>query len=150
MALQSHYLQALATSILFTALPVAAQSTQKLQTITLNYGIHQITAEVAVTDAERELGLMNRTSLGANNGMLFGFRAPAYTCMWMKNTLIPLAVAFMDEHGQVINIEEMQPQTTKSHCTERPATYALEMNQGWFSQHQIKPGAIINGLEKQR
>lgn len=150
MAFHSDYLRAVAISAVLGTLPVAAQTIQKLQTITLNYGIHQITAEVAFTDAERELGLMNRTSLGANNGMLFGFRAPAYTCMWMKNTLIPLAVAFLDERGQVINIEEMQPQTTKSHCTERPATYALEMNQGWFSQHQIKPGATINGLEKKR
>jgi hypothetical protein len=68
--------------------------------------------------------------------------------MWMKNTLVPLSVAFIDEAGKIINIEDMQPQTQDAHCAKRPARYALEMNQGWFRQKNVKPGAKIDGLPK--
>lgn len=78
--------------------------------------------------------------------MLFLFPEPAVFCMWMKNTLIPLSVAFLDEDGKIINIESMQPQTEATHCTKRPAKYALEMNQGWFKSRNIRPGTMIDGL----
>lgn len=115
-------------------------------TTQLNIGIHLIKAEVAQTEAEREQGLMFREKMGDNEGMLFLFGAPAGVCMWMKNTLIPLSVAFMDEKGVIINIEEMKEQTLDSHCAKRGATYALEMNKGWFKQKNIKPGTRIDGL----
>ncbi|MFX5705574.1 DUF192 domain-containing protein, partial [Acinetobacter baumannii] len=81
--------------------------------------------------------------MGDNEGMLFLFGQPAGVCMWMKNTLIPLSVAFMDEKGVIINIEEMKEQTLDSHCAKRAAVYALEMNKGWFKQKNIKPGTRI-------
>ena len=123
-----------------------AQSPQKLPTIPLNVGIHLISAELAANDAERQQGLMFRQKMGPNEGMVFVFEAPVRTCMWMKNTLIPLAVAFIDQSGKIVNIEEMQAQSLESHCAAGPVRYALEMNQGWFKQRNIKPGAVIGGL----
>lgn len=127
-----------------------AQSPQKFPTITLNAGIHLITAELAATNAEREQGLMFRDKMGTNEGMVFIFDAPVHTCMWMKNTLIPLSVAFIDERGKIVNIEQMQPQTVDSHCAQGPVVYALEMNQDWFKQRHIKPGAMIDGLPRRK
>ncbi|MFM7123600.1 MAG: DUF192 domain-containing protein [Fluviibacter sp.] len=80
--------------------------------------------------------------------MLFVYPAPAYFCMWMKNTKLPLSVAFIDAQGQVINIEDMVPQTETNHCTQRNATYALEANRGWFVKHGVVPGSQVLGLEK--
>lgn len=123
-----------------------ATAQQRFPVIPLTAGMYVIHAEVAAREAEREQGLMFREKMGASEGMVFVFDALATTCMWMKNTLIPLSVAFIDESGKIINIEDMKPQTTDSHCTERPARYALEMNIGWFKQKGIKPGATIGGL----
>jgi len=119
---------------------------QTLPTTTLNAGIHLIHAEVAVTEAQHQQGLMFREKLGANDGMVFVFDAPAQTCMWMKNTLIPLSVAFIDGDGKIVNIEEMQAQTLDAHCAAKPIRYALEMNSGWFRQRNIKAGTLIGGL----
>lgn len=113
----------------------------------LTAGFHRIEAEVAYTDPDRQQGLMNRRSMAANQGMLFVFPFPARHCMWMKNTLLPLSVAFLDEQGRILNIEDMQPQTEDNHCAARPAAFALEMNQGWFRQKGIAPGARIGGVE---
>lgn len=129
---------------------VGAQAQEKFPTVQLNAGMYVIQAEVAATEAQRELGLMNRKTMPPNAGMVFLFQRPAQVCMWMKNTLLPLSVAFLDETGKIINIEDMQPETTNSHCTAAPATYALEMNQGWFKQKHIKPGSVISGLPKPR
>ncbi|MFJ3056901.1 DUF192 domain-containing protein [Herbaspirillum sp. NPDC087042] len=139
------------TAALLTLGCIASASAQtpavrKFPTTQLNIGIHLIKAEVAQTEAEREQGLMFREKMADNEGMLFLFGAPAGVCMWMKNTLIPLSVAFMDEKGVIINIEEMKEQTLDSHCAKRGAVYALEMNKGWFKQKNIKPGTKIDGL----
>jgi uncharacterized membrane protein (UPF0127 family) len=107
-----------------------------------------IKAEVAANNAERQQGLMFREKLGPNEGMVFLFEAPAGVCMWMKNTLIPLSVAFLDEDGKIINIEDMQPHSTDSHCAKKPVRYALEMNRGWFKHKNIKPGSVIEGLPR--
>lgn len=125
-----------------------AQQSGKLPVISLTAGIHVIKAEVAARDAERQQGLMFREKMGSNEGMVFLFEAPAGVCMWMKNTLIPLSVAFIDNNGKIINIEEMQPQSTDSHCAKAPARYALEMNRGWFKQKNIKAGSVIEGLPR--
>jgi uncharacterized membrane protein (UPF0127 family) len=143
------------TSTLFRAAAAAfffasscANAQANFPVVQLNAGVYVIKAEVAATEAQREQGLMNREKLAPNSGMVFLFDRPAQVCMWMKNTLLPLSVAFIDDAGKIINIEDMKPQTTDSHCTARPATYALEMNQGWFKQKNIKPGSAIGGLPK--
>jgi uncharacterized membrane protein (UPF0127 family) len=123
-----------------------AQHQPKFPVISMSAGIHVIKAEVAIKETDRQQGLMFREKMGQNEGMVFFFDAPAGICMWMKNTLIPLSVAFIDTDGKIINIEDMQPQTTDSHCAKKPARYALEMNQGWFKQRNIKPGTQIQGL----
>ena len=125
-----------------------AQGTQQFPVVALNAGIHVIKAEVATTEAQREQGLMFRKQLAPNAGMVFLFDAPAGVCMWMKNTLIPLSVAFLDQNGIIINIEEMKAQTLDSHCAEKAALYALEMNPGWFKQKNLKPGTVISGLPR--
>lgn len=123
-----------------------AQQPSRLPTIQLNIGIHLINAAVAATPAQREQGLMFRNKMAPNEGMIFLFEAPAQVCMWMKHTLIPLSVAFIDSDGKIVNIEDMQPETTDPHCSKKPVPYALEMNQGWFRQIYIKPGSIVEGL----
>lgn len=114
----------------------------------LTAGIHVVQAEVAHTFETRARGLMFRKSMGANQGMLFVFQENATHCMWMRNTLIPLAVAFIDANGTILNVEEMQPQTENSHCAVRPAKYALEMNAGWFTQKGVRPGTQLGGIDK--
>lgn len=123
-----------------------AEQPAKFPTIPLNIGIYVIRAEVAATPAEREQGLMFRERMAQNEGMVFLFEAPASVCMWMKNTLIPLSVAFIDENGKIVNIEDMRPQTTDSHCSKKQIRYALEMNRGWFKQKNIKAGSTVDGL----
>jgi uncharacterized membrane protein (UPF0127 family) len=91
---------------------------------------------------------MFRKSLGPNEGMLFVFPQAEPHCMWMKNTLIPLSVAFIDEKGMIVSISEMRPQTESSHCAAAPAKFALEMNRGWFAAKGLKAGAGIGGLDK--
>ena len=127
-----------------------AYADQAFPVVPLTAGMHVIQAEVAATEPQRQQGLMFREKLGANSGMVFLFGQPAQVCMWMKNTLVPLSVAFIDESGKILNIEEMQAQTLNSHCAAGQATYALEMNKGWFAQKNIKPGTTIAGLPKTR
>ncbi|WP_025917117.1 DUF192 domain-containing protein [Herminiimonas sp. CN] len=128
------------------ATPGHAQQVQKFRSTTLTAGMYVIKAEVAANEAERQQGLMFREKMANNEGMIFDFEAPAGVCMWMKNTLIPLSVAFIDSNGKIVNIEDMQPQTTNSHCAKKAVRFALEMNQGWFKQKNIKPGSVIDGL----
>jgi hypothetical protein len=75
--------------------------------------------------------------------MLFVFDAPERICMWMRNTMLPLSVAFLDEDGEVLNIADMAPRSDVRHCASAPARYALEMNAGWFQQHGIAAGMRI-------
>ena len=125
---------------------VAAQGTMPV--VELTAGFHRIEAEVAATTENRMVGLMNRRSMPAQRGMVFAFTQENTHCMWMRNTYVPLSVAFIDGDGVIINIEDMQPQTETSHCSKKPARYALEMNQGWFAQRGIKPGVRLGGLER--
>ena len=125
-------------------LPAFAQ----LPTVQLVTGMHAIRAEVANSMETRMQGLMYRKEMPQGAGMVFVFEENAAHCMWMKNTLIPLSVAFIDQAGTIINIADMQPHSEQSHCASRPARYALEMNKGWFAERGIKPGARLGGLEK--
>ncbi len=127
---------------------VVSASAQSLPVMELTAGFHRIEAEVAANNPDRMQGLMQRKAMPQQHGMLFVFPQDAQHCMWMKNTLLPLSVAFLDETGRVLNIEEMQPQTEDNHCAAKPARYALEMNVGWFAQRGIKRGDRIGGIEK--
>lgn len=121
----------------------------KLPKITLGIGgVHRVVAEVASIPSDRAQGLMYRKKLKDNEGMLFVYPQPHVTGMWMKNTLIPLSVAFIDEKGVIINVEEMKPQTLDAHMAKGPAKYSLEMNTGWFKKRKLGPGTKIKGLEK--
>jgi len=131
--------------VLAAALVTTAHA--ELPTIQLRAGMRLIRAEVAADNATRMQGLMYRESLGANAGMLFIFDEAATHCMWMKNTLIPLSVAFIDESGTIINIADMQPHSEQSHCAAKQALFALEMTKGWFAQRGVKPGTKLGGLE---
>jgi len=125
-----------------------AQLNIGLRTIQMKVGIYSIQAEVADNPDLREVGLMNRTSLPTNSGMLFIFEQKAGNCFWMKNTKLPLSIAFIADDGKIVNIEEMQADTTNNHCPKAPIRYALEMNKGWFSERVIVPGNLIQGLPK--
>ena len=131
-------------ALLLVALPVAAQ----MPRIELTAGFYRIEVEVAANDSNRMQGLMHRHSMPTNQGMLFVFAQPERHCMWMRNTFLPLSVAFLDAEGRILNIEDMEPQTEDNHCAAAPARFALEMNKGWFAGKGIKPGQRIGGVEK--
>jgi len=128
-----------------SSLASAQDAPQKLPSITLNAGMHLIQAEVAQTPEQRSTGLMFRSAMGTNEGMLFAFEEAGQQCFWMKNTLLPLSVAFVADDGSVVNIENMKPQTLDSHCSKQPVRFVLEMNEGWFAKRGIKPGFKLTG-----
>ena len=135
----------LASCLLFLAsLPLLADVAFK--TSQIKVAGHPLKVEVAADEPQRLQGLMYRKALGKEDGMLFIFDEPGYHSMWMKNTLIPLSVAYVDRDGVILNILDMEPQTEDSHCASRPARYALEMNRGWFAARGIKPGSRIGGI----
>ena len=135
-------------AILLLACCLAAPARAQLPVVELALGMHRVRAEVADNTASRTRGLMHRKSMAQNAGMVFVFEESAVHCMRMKNTLIPLSVAFIDEAGAIVNIAEMQPHSEQSHCAARPARYALEMNRGWFAQRGIKPGFRLKGIPR--
>ena len=149
-SLKSFSRSVLATLLVASSLAaqtVAAQGPQ-MPVVTLSAGMHLVRAEVAFTAESRMQGLMFRKSLGPNQGMLFMFTEDERHCMWMKNTYVPLSVAFIDAKGRVVSIHDMEPQTETSHCAKGPTRYALEMNKGWFKGKGIAAGAEIRGIEK--
>lgn len=123
----------------------AQDGPQKLAAVTLNAGIHNISAMVAKTPDERSTGLMFRAQMGPSEGMIFVFDDPAQQCFWMKNTLLPLSAAFVADDGTIVNIEDMAPQTLDSHCSKKPVRFVLEMHKGWFAKRGIRPGQKIAG-----
>lgn len=133
----------------FFAFSTCAQTTPSAQVdlprTQLSAGMHLISAQVAATPRQREIGLMYRSAMPANEGMIFVFENPSALCFWMKNTLIPLTAAFIAEDGTIINLEDMKPMTTNSHCAKKPARFVLEMNQGWFAKRGVREGQKING-----
>ncbi len=99
-----------------------------------------VNVEIATTTAELEKGLMNRTAMGEDHGMLFVFPVEQQLSFWMKDTLIPLSVAFIDSNGRIVDIQDMQPQDLTNHNSAEPAKYALEVNQGFFEKRGLKVG----------
>ena len=139
------------TTVVLVAMlfPAHAKEPQKgLPTISLSAGGQPIRADVAATDATREKGLMFREKMGKNEGMLFVFSSVGYHAMWMRNTPLPLSVAFADEAGRILSIHEMEPHTETTHQSAGPARFALEMNKGWFAANKVKVGDAIKGLDK--
>jgi uncharacterized membrane protein (UPF0127 family) len=134
---------------LTASLSLAQNVNTSLPIIELKTSIYRIQAEVASTQQARQIGLMNRTSMPTDSGMLFIFDQKATHCFWMSNTKIPLAIAFIADDGKIVNIEEMQAETLNNHCPKAPVRYALEMNRQWFSQRAIGPGSVIQGLPRQ-
>jgi hypothetical protein len=128
-------------------LPCAVRA-DPLLTYPLKIKGHTLRAELARTEEEKRTGLMFRKQLGENSGMVFVYEREGRWAMWMKNTYVPLSVAFIDRDGRILNIEDMQPLTLDSHQAAGPAKYALEVNRGWFAQRGIRPGDRVQGLEK--
>lgn len=116
-----------------------------LPRVTLSAGMHQIEAQVAQNNDQRMTGLMYRKEMPQHEGMLFVFEQPSMQCFWMKNTLLPLTAAFVSDDGTIVNLVDMKPQTTDSHCSLKPVRYVLEMNQGWFARKGIKAGTKLAG-----
>jgi uncharacterized membrane protein (UPF0127 family) len=142
-----NFLRPLALLLIASAcsFPVAAQS---LPTMELTINGHRITAEVAANLPSRTNGLMRRFSLLPDHGMLFVFDEPQPLAFWMKNTYIPLSIAFIGRDGRILNIEDMSPQTEMTHDSRGPAMYALEMKKGWFAQFGIGAGDRVEGIDK--
>jgi uncharacterized protein len=141
--------RSLAWMALATLLPLAAAAQTgpqpKLPTTPLTVGLHVIQAELAITPEQQQTGMMFRTSMGTNEGMLFVSDDKGIRCFWMRNTLVPLTIAFLADDGTIVNTADMAPQSERSHCSTAPVRFALEMNQGWFAKRGIKPGMKIKG-----
>ncbi|WP_228488353.1 DUF192 domain-containing protein [Caenimonas koreensis] len=137
------FIAAIAAAVL---MPVFAQEAQmNLPRVQLAAGMHRIDAQVAQTGDQRMTGLMFRKEMPKHEGMLFVFEYPSQQCFWMRNTLLPLSIAFVADDGTIVNIDEMKPQTDDSHCSLKPVRYVLEMNTGWFARKGIKAGAKLTG-----
>ena len=140
------------TFIFFNANILSCTPIQKMETkellITRASGDSvKITVEIAKTDEERRQGLMFREELLDGEGMLFVFERDARHSFWMKNTLIPLSIAFISSDGEIIEIKDMQPHNEDSVAPSRMVRYALEVPQGWFDRAGIKPGDTITGIK---
>lgn len=116
-----------------------------LPRVTLGAGMYRIDAQVALEPGQRQIGLMFRADMPQHEGMLFVFEEPAQQCFWMKNTLLPLTAAFVADDGSIVNLVDMQPKTTDSHCSAKPVRFVLEMHQGWFAKRAIKAGFRLTG-----
>lgn len=132
---------------LLLAVPAQAQEgpQPRLPTIELTAGMHVIRTELARAPQEQMVGMMFRKTMGANEGMLFVNEQSETRCFWMRNTLLPLSIAFIADDGTIVNIADMQAQNDRSHCSSKPVRYALEVNQGWFAKRGISAGFKLRG-----
>ena len=142
----------LAGAVLLAFCATWAQPTPQMDLphVTMQAGMYRIDAQVAMNERQREIGLMFRTEMPQPEGMLFVFEQPAVQCFWMKNTVLPLTAAFVAEDGRIVNLADMKPQTTDSHCSTEPVRFVLEMNQGWFARKGIKAGFKLTGRPFQK
>ncbi len=140
-------LRSLAMLAIMAPLCATAQEAPQLnlQRVQLSAGMHLIDAQVALTSEQRQIGLMFRKDMPQQEGMIFVFEQPTQQCFWMKNTVLPLTAAFVADDGTIVNLADMKPQTTDSHCSTKPVRYVLEMNQGWFAKKGIKAGSKLGG-----
>jgi len=140
----AHALRRGCAALLFAAWTIQAGA--QPSEIELDVGGHALTAEIAIRPEQLERGLMFRRMLPENRGMLFVFAAPKILHFWMKNTYLPLSIAFINADGVIIEIADMKPQTTVIHSSRAPAKFALEVNRGWFRRHGVAAGATVGGL----
>lgn len=133
--------------MLLAAAPAVAQTgpQARLPTIRLTAGIHVIKTELAITGEQQATGMMFRKEMGTSEGMLFVNDEPGVRCFWMRNTLVPLSIAFIADDGSIVNIADMDAQSDKSHCSAKPVRFALEMNRGWFAKRGIVAGSKLQG-----
>jgi len=140
------FLAALLGALLAPGLAHAQSGPQpKLKTIELTAGMHVIQTELALTPEQQQIGMMFRRTMGTNEAMLFVEQTPGVRCFWMRNTYVPLSIAFIADDGTIVNIADMKPLSEESHCSAKPVRFALEMNQGWFAKRGIKAGSRIRG-----
>ena len=135
-------------SLLLACCPLAqAQSgpQPRLRSIDITAGIHIIKTELAVTPEQQQTGMMFRRVMGTNEGMLFVNDEPGVRCFWMRNTLLPLTIAFIADDGTIVNLADMDAQSEASHCSARPVRFALEVNRGWFAKRGLKAGLRLQG-----
>jgi uncharacterized membrane protein (UPF0127 family) len=116
-----------------------------LERTQLMAGMHRLDVQLAQTQEQRQIGLMWRKDMPQHEGMLFVFDQASTQCFWMRNTLIPLTAAFLEDDGTIVNLADMKPLNDDSHCSTKPVRFVLEMNQGWFAKRQIKPGFKLGG-----
>lgn len=153
--IKPHFLAHLCVALslqLLAALPALAQAgpQPRLPTIDLTAGIHVIKTELAISGEQQATGMMFRKTMGTNEGMLFVNDEPGVRCFWMRNTLIPLTIAFIADDGTIVNLADMDAQSDKSHCSAKPVRFALEMNRGWFAKRGINAGAQLQGQPFQK
>lgn len=136
-----------ALMVIVAPTPLRAQQgpQPRLPTVDLRAGMHTIKAEMAVTPEQQMTGMMFRTEMNGNEGMLFVNEEKSQRCFWMKNTLVPLTIAFIADDGTIVNLADMQPRDERSHCAKAPVRFALEMRQGWFEKRGIKAGFKLSG-----
>ncbi|MDE2369392.1 MAG: DUF192 domain-containing protein [Burkholderiales bacterium] len=125
--------------------PAQDRPQPRLPLIEISAGMYRIQAEVAISEAQQQTGMMFRRTMGENEGMLFANDEPGLRCFWMHNTLIPLTAAFVDDDGTIVNLADMAPQTDTSHCSIKPVRFVLEMRQGWFAKRGLKAGLKLRG-----
>ena len=145
--LRRYFQYGLACALVSGVLSGQAQEAPQLnlERVQLTSGMHRIDAQVASSPEQRQTGLMFRKDMPQHEGMIFVFEQPTLQCFWMKNTLIPLSTAFVEDDGRIVNIEDMKPQTLDSHCSAKPVRFVLEMNKGWFVKKGIKAGSKLQG-----
>ncbi len=140
----------LALAALLASMSASAQPAdgkpQSLPITNIKVGPHPVAAEVAATPDQRTIGLMYRFSLPADHGMLFVFPEPQPLSFWMRNTYIPLSIAYIDVEGRILNVVEMAPRSDATHPSRGEALYALEMRKGWFADKGVGPGTRVTGL----
>lgn len=122
-----------------------SNSVQSAEFIEFKKGEHHIIAEVALTASQRSRGLMGRMEMADNMGMLFILEPHSRQCFWMRNTYIPLTIAFLDQDFKIMQLNDMTPLSEELHCSEEPVHFALEVNQGWFAQRDIQVGDYLEG-----
>jgi len=123
-----------------TGQPMPAGGGQVVRTTKIRIGGVEVSAEIADNQDLRARGLMYRDSLAENHGMLFVYGTAEVRSFWMRNTRIPLDIAFIDANGAILNIEHMEPQSDQNYYSRGPMMYALEMSQGWFEANGVGAG----------
>jgi len=131
------------TAIILLTIILFISCNEKGETVELQIADKTISIEVADNDQTRALGLMHRETLEENSGMLFVFESERKRSFWMKNTLIPLSIAYISKNGEIKEIYDMYPLDETAVKSTRSVLYALEMNQGWFEKNGIEVGDVI-------